>query len=248
MYARSNRALVGKVTWSGSVRNKRTGATLPLDHINHPPEVPVGTAPGAVVKFTPKFASATPSGPGVEVILDAQGRVTETSSTRGTKLTQDQTSLQAAGREAAALLRVAAGGCLTETSTLTGEDDRELPAGDTLFAVTGRHRLLADGQIAVPPGTGGLFGSNPRAIVGTTEDKKIVLATIDGRMSTSVGTTLKESAAVAKALGMHDVINLDGGGSATMSLKGRLINKPCDSRERAVGDALIFVDSPYRPR
>jgi len=41
---------------------------------------------------------------------------------------------------------------------------------------------------------------------------------------------------------MYDAVNLDGGGSTTMSVRGALVNKPSDaSGERAVGDALIYV-------
>ncbi|MGW0212001.1 phosphodiester glycosidase family protein [Streptomyces sp. NPDC003233] len=36
------------------------------------------------------------------------------------------------------------------------------------------------------------------------------MATVDGRMTTSVGTTLDETAAVANALGMTDAVNVDG--------------------------------------
>ena len=35
-----------------------------------------------------------------------------------------------------------------------------------------------------------------------------------------------KTAAAAAALGMHDAINLDGGGSTAMSANGALINRP----------------------
>ncbi|WP_220039725.1 phosphodiester glycosidase family protein [Nonomuraea aridisoli] len=255
--ATSNRVIMGKLSWSGSVRNKRTDATLPLEFVNHPPVVPSACAaladqtqcavPGDVAKFTPEFAAATPSGPGVEVVLDDRGCVVDTLTTRGTTLAQDQTSLQATGQEAASLLQVAADGCLKETSTLLDEHGDKLPMRKGLYGVTGRYRLIADGQVVVPPGSGSFFDRNPRTIAGTTEDKKIVLATIDGRLTSSVGTTMDETAAVANALGLHDAVNLDGGGSTAMSVQGALVNRPSGSAERAVGDALVFIDSPYRP-
>jgi exopolysaccharide biosynthesis protein len=81
---------------------------------------------------------------------------------------------------------------------------------------------------------------NPRTITGTTLDHKIVLATIDGRQTTSVGTTMDETAAVANALGLRDAVNLDGGGSTAMSIEGVLANHPSDpAGERSVGDALV---------
>ncbi|MFE9653211.1 phosphodiester glycosidase family protein [Micromonospora sp. NPDC006431] len=254
--ANSNRALTGKLSWSGSVRNRQTDATLPLEFINHPPVVPAGcaaladqtqcTLPGDVVEFTPEFAAATPSGAGVEVVLDRLGCVVRTSTTRGATLAAGQTSLQATGRDAAALLNVTAQGCVSTTSTLTDQNGEELPVRPGLFGVTGRYPLTADGQIVVPDGSGSFFDRNPRTIAGTTRDGKIVLATIDGRQTTSVGTTMDETAAVAQALGMSDAVNLDGGGSTAMSVEGALVNRPSGSTERAVGDALVYVGGPYR--
>jgi exopolysaccharide biosynthesis protein len=252
--ANSNRVLMGQLNWSGSVQNRQTEATLPLEYINHPPVVPgacVGltdqtqcTLPGDVVQFTPEFAGATPSGVGVEVVLDGHGCVVRTSTTRGMELTDGQTSLQATGRDAASLLQVAGLGCLKVTSTLVNEQGEELPARKGLFGVSGRFQLTADGQVVVEPGADN--SRNPRTIAGTTRDGQIMLATIDGRITTSVGTTMAETAAVAQAMGMHDAVNLDGGGSTTMSVEGALVNQPSGKTERAVGDALVFMNTPYR--
>ncbi|MFC9909907.1 phosphodiester glycosidase family protein [Streptomyces sp. NPDC127197] len=254
--ARSNRAVMGKLSWSGSVQNRQTAASLPLEFLNHPPVVPAACAtltdqtecsePGDVVRFTTEFAKATPSGAGVEVVLDRRGCVVRTSTSRGTTLTDGQTSLQATGRDTAALLEVAGQGCLRIASTLTDEQGEKLAVRPGLFGVNGRYRLTADGQIVVPPGSGSFFARNPRTIAGTTRDGRIVLATIDGRMTSSVGTTMDETAAVAHALGLRDAVNLDGGGSTTMSVEGALVNRPSGTAERPVGDALVFIDGAYR--
>ncbi|MEV6168895.1 phosphodiester glycosidase family protein [Streptomyces sp. NPDC051954] len=249
--SRTDRVLMGKLSWSGGVTNRVTGASLPLEYLNHPPVVPAActgttecTEPGDVTRFTPEFAASTPSGAGAEVVLDRRGCVTRTSTTRGTALAAGQTSIQATGREASTLLQVAGEGCLKVTSTLTDERGKTLPVRPGLSGVNGRYRLTANGEIVVPPGSGSFFDRNPRTIAGTTRDGRIVLATIDGRMTTSVGTTMDETAAVADALGLHDAINLDGGGSTAMSVEGALVNKPSGTAERAVGDALVFQNAP----
>jgi exopolysaccharide biosynthesis protein len=252
--ANSNKVVMGHLKWSGSVQNRQTGLKLPIEFVNHPPVVPAScatladqttcTAPGDVVLFTPEFAAATPSGAGVEVVLDRHGCVVRTSTTRGTSLTSGQTSLQTTGRDTVSLLNVAAHGCLKPDVTVSNENGAKVPLRSGLFGVTGRYRLTANGQIVVPAGTGSFFARNPRTIAGTTRDGKIVLATIDGRQTTSVGTTMDESAAVASALGMHDSINLDGGGSTAMAVDGALVNHP-SGPERAVGDALVFVEGAY---
>lgn len=252
--ANSNKVVMGHLKWSGSVQNRQTGVKLPIEFVNHPPVVPAScatladqtacAAPGDVVLFTPEFAAATPSGAGVEVVLDRHGCVVRTSTTRGTSLTSGQTSLQTTGRDTVSLLNVAAHGCLKPDVTVSNENGAKVPLRSGLFGVTGRYRLTANGQIVVPAGTGSFFARNPRTIAGTTRDGKIVLATIDGRQTTSVGTTMDETAAVASALGMHDSINLDGGGSTAMAVDGALVNHP-SGPERAVGDALVFVEGAY---
>ncbi|TCC50831.1 phosphodiester glycosidase family protein [Kribbella capetownensis] len=252
--AKSNKVVAGHLQWSGEVRNRATHARLPLEFVNHPPVVPADcaslpdqttcTSPGDVVLFTPEFAAATPAGAGVEVVLDRRGCVLSTATTRGTSLKAGQTSLQATGQDTVALLNVASHGCLDSDLKVSNEDGDKVPLRSGLYGVTGRYRLTANGEIVVPDGTGSFFDRNPRTIAGTTRDGKIVLAALDGRQTTSVGTTMDETAAVAQSLGLRNSINLDGGGSTAMALQdGTLVNHPSGTNgaERAVGDAIVFV-------
>ncbi|MFI6831430.1 phosphodiester glycosidase family protein [Kribbella sp. NPDC050241] len=254
--AKSNKMVAGHLQWSGEVRNRATLATLPLEFVNHRPVIPADCAslpdqttcasPGDVVLFTPEFAAATPAGAGVEVVLDRRGCVVSTATTRGTSLKAGQTSLQATGQDTVALLNVASRGCLDRDLKLSNEDGDKVPLRSGLYGVTGRYRLTATGEIVVPDGSGSFFDRNPRTIAGTTPDGKIVLATLDGRQTTSVGTTMDETAAVAQSLGLRNSINLDGGGSTAMALQdGTLVNHPSGTggAERAVGDAIVFVPS-----
>ncbi|HEY3559626.1 MAG TPA: phosphodiester glycosidase family protein [Kribbella sp.] len=252
--ANSNRVVTGHLRWTGSVHNRTTGADLPLEFLNHPPVIPAAcatlpdqtacTVPGDVVRFTPEFGASTPAGAGVEVVLDRRGCVVRTATTRGTTLSPSQTSLQATGQDTVALLKTTSKGCLRTELAVSDESGREVPLRSGLYGATGRYQLTKNGEIVVPGGTGSFFDRNPRTIAGTTRGGKIVLATIDGRQTTSVGTTMAETAAVAKALGLYDAINLDGGGSTAMALgDGTVVNHPSNTggAERAVGDAVVFV-------
>lgn len=252
--AKSNKAVMGHLRWTGTVANRQTGKTLPLEFVNHPPVIPAAcatlpdqttcTAPGDVVLFTPEFAAATPAGAGIEVVLDRRGCVVRTATTRGTTLTAGQTSLQATGQDTNALLATATG-CLKQDIDVSNESGDKVKLHKGLYGVTGRYRLTANGEIVVPAGTGSFFARNPRTIAGTTHDGKVMLATIDGRQTTSVGTTMDETAAVADALGLHDAINLDGGGSTAMAVNGALVSRPSGTggAERAVGDALVYIEN-----
>ena len=66
--------------------------------------------------------------------------------------------------------------------------------------------------------------------------------TVDGRRAGwSAGVTLPEAARVMRSLGARDALNLDGGGSSGMVVRGELVSRPSDpSGERAVSDG-IFV-------
>lgn len=255
--AKNHEVLMGQLRWTGSVRNAQTKVSLPLEYVNHPPVVPDACTElpdptqcaysGDMVRFTPEFAASTPSGPGVEVVLDSRGCVVRTTTTRGTTLTPDQTSLQATGRKTADLLAVAQG-CVKHSSTLQDEAGKKIPLRPGTFAVNGRYRLMRDGQVVAPTDSDGFFARHPRTIAGTALDGKIMLVTIDGRQTTSVGTTMTETATVAAALGMHNAVNLDGGGSTTMSVEGTLVNQPSGGAERPVGDALVYLDHRFSHR
>lgn len=59
---------------------------------------------------------------------------------------------------------------------------------------------------------------HPRTAAGVTQDgRRLVLVVVDGRRpGWSVGMTLPELAAFMLELGVHDAVNLDGGGSSTI--------------------------------
>jgi hypothetical protein len=93
---------------------------------------------------------------------------------------------------------------------------------------------------------------HPRTLIGVAAGgRRLMLITIDGRQpGYSVGTTNRESARIALALGATDALNLDGGGSTTMvvartrgdSTTFEVVNRPSDAQgERAVGNALVVV-------
>lgn len=59
-----------------------------------------------------------------------------------------------------------------------------------------------------------------RTAVGYREDGSVILLIVDGRISTSQGATTLEMAAIMKGLGCVGALNLDGGGSTGMWVRG----------------------------
>jgi hypothetical protein len=93
---------------------------------------------------------------------------------------------------------------------------------------------------------------HPRTLVGiAARGRRLLFVTIDGRQpGYSAGTTNRETAKIALALGATEAINLDGGGSTTMVVARRsadstfveVVNKPSDpTGERPVGNALLVA-------
>jgi hypothetical protein len=60
------------------------------------------------------------------------------------------------------------------------------------------------------------------------------------RPATRPGLSFAEEAAVMRALGAEDALNLDGGDSTTMTLRGTVVTRPSDATgERPIGDAIL---------
>jgi len=124
------------------------------------------------------------------------------------------------------------------------------PSGDArwqqvIHAVGGGPRLLRAGQFVGGEGFLPSFTDrrHPRTALGVLEDGRIVLLVVDGRQPThSLGMTLFELAVALRRLGAVEAINLDGGGSSTLVVGGRVVNLPSDETgERPVADALVVV-------
>ncbi|MCU0251501.1 MAG: phosphodiester glycosidase family protein [Vicinamibacterales bacterium] len=84
---------------------------------------------------------------------------------------------------------------------------------------------------------------HPRTLIGTTRGSAIWLVTVDGRNpSVSLGMTFAELTNLATKLNLVNALNLDGGGSTTMVVKGKVVNHPSDAvGPRKVSDALIVT-------
>ncbi|MET7632013.1 phosphodiester glycosidase family protein [Streptomyces sp. NPDC005078] len=269
--ADARHAGVDRYSWTGKVSGR--GTTLALDGINrvpglvrncggtdddrptsHPLHDTTCTDPDELVAFTADYGTSTPAGPGVEAVLDRQGRVTEVREPRGGALPAGARAVQGTGTEADALRAMAVPGArLAVSGHLT--DERGRPARIPQMAVNGGPELVRDGRPHVTPQADGMvrpgdpsfyYGwaakRNPRTIAGVDGHGRIMLATVDGRAVDSLGLSIAESAAVADSLGMESAVNLDGGGSTTMVVDDKVINHPSDAAgERPVGDAVLVL-------
>lgn len=83
--------------------------------------------------------------------------------------------------------------------------------------------------------------SRARSAIGYTKDNKIVLLAVEGNNSSGgAGLNLAELAQLMKDIGCVGALNLDGGGSTTLTVNGKQTVKPSDGSERGVMTALII--------
>jgi Tol biopolymer transport system component len=101
--------------------------------------------------------------------------------------------------------------------------------------------LLDQGQREAEKCPQSICAKHPRTAIGVTSQGKILLVVIDGRRTRSAGVTLVKLASVMKSLGAVSALNLDGGGSSTMVVKGRVKNVPSDGKERPVSSAILVL-------
>ena len=106
--------------------------------------------------------------------------------------------------------------------------------------------LLWDSRAAALQNASFNVTHHPRTAIGITENGHLLMVTVDGRAREAAGMTTRELAWVMRGLGCTSALNLDGGGSTTMWIRGRgVVNYPSDNKkydhegERAVANAVV---------
>lgn len=199
-----------------------------------------------LILYRPQYEGSTRTNNfGAEAVV-TNGVVTQLRDQRGnTPIPRDGLVLSGHGRGRQWILN-----WLQPGATLTVHTEFVSPSGDprwqqVVHAVGGGPRLLRAGQFVGGEGFPPDFTDrrHPRTALGVLEDGRIVLLVVDGRQPThSLGMTLLELAVALRRAGAVEGINLDGGGSSTLVVGGRVVNRPSDETgERPVTDALVVV-------
>jgi hypothetical protein len=214
------------------------------------------TNPDELVAFDADFGATADAGEGAQAVLDRHGRVQRLDGARGGAIPAGGTVLQGIGAGAEWLRAHARPGqTLRLAEQVADTAGHAVPLGRGLDAVNGGPLLVRHGRPFVDAFTEGFvqpdlpsfyygFGvrRNPRTMAGVSAGGELLLVTVDGRQpGYSVGLSFPEEAAVMRALGAEEALNLDGGGSTTMVAGGRLLGRPSDATgERPVGDGILI--------
>jgi hypothetical protein len=204
-----------------------------------------------LVLLSPKYGARPPAEGGVEAIV-RDGTITRLRAPGVGGVPRNGLLLTGTG-DAARFLRTAAlprSKATIGLRLLVGGKTQEL-AG--LTVVGAGPRLLKAGRVAVAARAEGfaplrsffqafVAGRQPRTLAGVRADGTLLLVTVDGRApGWSAGMTLPEAARLMRSLGARDALNMDGGGSSTMTVAGQVVNRPSDGVERAVSNGLFVM-------
>lgn len=213
------------------------------------------TDPSELIAFTPVWGERTPAGePRTEAVV--RGGAVSAVRARPGAVPRDGYVLAGTGGARRFLRRFAApGDAAALDPALSGPRGPVDPSGSAGI-VGGGPRLLARGRVRVSAAAEGfaplsapwfeasfVAARHPRTLAGVRADGSVLLVTVDGRRpGWSAGVTLREAARVMRSLGARDALNLDGGGSTAMTVRGRVVSRPSDaSGERPVSDALVIL-------
>jgi len=106
--------------------------------------------------------------------------------------------------------------------------------------------LIQDGQVMISAAEEGFqpditSGRAPRSALGIKDDGNLVFFTVDGRQpDLSIGITLENLADFMLKYGIVEGMNLDGGSSARMVVRGYTMNNPSD--QRLISNGLLLKE------
>lgn len=250
-----------------SVDLRRPDASrVPVDQLNRHPQVGgEHPSPGELIAYEPIFGAPAPAPAGSRVVVVEGLQVPRSASASGTV-----TDVTAAGDAGSAVLVPAGGAVLIAHGDARPRLDgiapgdtvsvRVRPAplasdparwGDVASSLPGGPHLLRDGVITPEDGWSDeafrhdhLHGRHARTAVAATADGEVLLLTVDRRAGHSPGMTLRELVSLLRRLGARDAVNLDGGGSTTMTVDGEVRNRLSEGVPRSMANGLFVHHSP----
>lgn len=118
----------------------------------------------------------------------------------------------------------------------------QLDALQPAFGATFVPVLLKNGQkVPIPEKWKNSPKRAPRTVIGKYKDDQIVIIVADGyNENGSSGATLEEMQHKLYQMGVVDAYNLDGGGSSSLIVNGKVVNHPSDGRLRPVPTHFLF--------
>ena len=230
-FDKNGRARIGNLQTDARVKFG-SGQSVPIRDLNGWPDG------NRVTALTRSFGTYYKLSPGEMALVVDKGKVTSRPGGGGVNIPANGFVLVASGAARPALQPIARGTSARMTIKPIGWPP-------LVTALGGGPRLVKNGQIHVTDEgfrADVLRGAGPRTAFGIDKQGRYIILVADGRQGYySTGLTLQELAATMQQLGAVDAMNLDGGGSTALAVKGKIVNRPSDGRERSVANALLVM-------
>jgi hypothetical protein len=214
-----------------------------VDGLNRPLE------PDELLIFTPKFHRTTLTSPdGIEVVV-RRNRVAAVVDHKGSsEIPEDGYVISAVGKSREWLrANVRKDSKISFIWRLNSIDPGDTTDWNRAYGMLGGGpQLIKAGKVAITDkqekmSTTFAVDRHPRTAIAKLASGKLLLVTVDGRQpGISAGMSLYMLADLLLELGAVEAMNLDGGGSTTMVIHNKIVNKPSDQTgERPVSDAVL---------
>ena len=231
---------IGIYDWNGNL-SLQDGRDIMVSGVNQVPE------DGQAVIINKYFGETAPQlrEGEVELVVDNDGKIAGINRSQflaPSSIPEDGYIIQATGRKGNVLGGLRSGETVSFENRFFPEPELE---GDIVHALGAGPKLIENGNVNITSYREGfqqdvVYGNAPRSAAGITDDNKFLLVTVDGRQpERSIGMTLDELADLLLDLGAVKAMNLDGGASARMLVRGFTMNIP--SSERNIGNALLIL-------
>jgi exopolysaccharide biosynthesis protein len=207
-------------------------------------------ADNELIVFTPEFHRTTLTEPsGLEIIV-RRGRVVDLRDLKGSSaIPADGFVISASGVARDWALKNFRQGARVQLLLSLSPVETELADlwKQTTSVIGGGPQLIKNGRVEITNTAEKILPSfvsdgHPRTAIAKLKSGQILLVTVDGRQpGESIGMSLTMLADLLMEIGAVEAINLDGGGSTTMVIRNKLVNKPSDTGgERPVSDAILL--------
>jgi exopolysaccharide biosynthesis protein len=241
--------------------DQRDRTEVVFSHLKFSGEISVGSAkhpvqglnrplsPDELIIFTPQFHRTTLTSPeGLEVVV-RRNRVIAVVDLKGSsEIPADGYVVSAVGKSREWLkTHVRKGSRMTFSWRLDSiEPDNRIDWRRAYSILGGGPQLIKAGKVditnlqeKITPAF--VNDGHPRTAIAKLASGKLLLVTVDGRQpGESIGMPLPMLADLLLEFGAVEAMNLDGGGSTTMVIHNKVVNKPSDQTgERPVSDAIL---------
>ena len=232
-------AVFGRLGFCAEAR-LASGSGVAIDGINRERK------PGEVVLYTPELHRTTLTDPSGTEVLVSGGKVIEIRRGAGSSTIPATGFVLSFAGDAGAAFEI--GDPVELETRLVPRSGEGAELWSSAHSALGAGPLLLRGgrRVARPEleSISRVFteARHPRTAAAARADGTLLFVTVDGRNPDwSVGMSLPELTDLLLELGAVDAVNLDGGGSTTMVVRGESVNRPSDpAGDRANGDAILL--------